>query len=222
MGRNIELKASDGFTLSAYRADPAGTPRGGIVIAQEIFGVNSHMRSVCDGYAADGYVAVAPALFDRVEKSIDLGYTPPDIARGRELKARATTEAALRDISAARDSIAASGRFAVMGYCWGGFIAWMSAARLSGLACAVPYYGGGILEAGGEQPRCPLMGHFGERDAAIPVAGVRELAAAHPESQIFFYDAEHGFNCDQRKSYDASAAKLARERTLGFFRKHVG
>ena len=224
MGQWMQLTAADGFRLAAYRADPAGQgkPSGGLVVAQEIFGVNSHVRSVCDGFAADGYVAIAPALFDRYQRDFDIGYTPEDIARGRELKARAATEVALSDIAAARDAVAAAGRVGIVGYCWGGFITWMSAARLAGFACAIPYYGGGILEAGSEQPKCPLMAHFGERDAAIPVAGARQLAAAHPESQFFFYDAEHGFNCDQRKSYNAEAARLARERSLAFLRENIG
>ena len=222
MGRAIELTAADGFVLSAYRADPEGTPRGGLVVAQEIFGVNSHVRSVCDGFAADGYAVIAPALFDRYERGVDIGYTPADIAQGRELKGRAETDAALRDIAGARDALAAAGKVGVIGYCWGGFIAWMAAARLSGFACAVPYYGGGMLDASGERPQCPVMAHFGERDAMIPVAGVREFAAAHPEAQVFTYAADHGFNCDHRASYDATAAKLARERTLPFLRRHIG
>jgi len=224
MGQWIELTASDGFRLAAYRADPAGSdkPRGGLVVVQEIFGVNSHIRAVCDGFAADGYVAIAPALFDRYERNFDIGYTPDDIARGRELKARAGTDAALHDIAAARDAAASAGRVGIVGYCWGGFIVWMSAARLPGFTCAIAYYGGGILDAGDEQPKCPLMAHFGERDAVLPVAGVQKLAAAHPEAQVFLYAADHGFNCDQRKSYDAAAAKLARERTLEFLRQNVG
>jgi carboxymethylenebutenolidase len=224
MGQWIKLIATDGFQLAAYRADPAGQakPRGGLVVVQEIFGVNSHIRSVCDGFAADGYVAVAPALFDRYQRDFDIGYTAEDIARGRELKAKATTAAALSDVAAARVAAAGAGRVGIVGYCWGGFIAWMSAARLPGFACAVPYYGGGILDAGDEKPQCPLMAHFGERDAMIPAAGVKQLAAAHPETQVFLYAADHGFNCDQRKSYDAAAAKVARERTLAFLRQHVG
>ena len=222
MGKWIDLKAADGFTLTAYRADPAGTTRGALVVAQEIFGVNSHIRSVCDGYAAGGYVAIAPALFDRYERGVDIGYTPDDIARGRELKAKGKIDAALSDIAAARDAVAAAGKVGVIGYCWGGYVAWMTASRLSGFACSVPYYGGGMLEAVGEQPRCPVMAHFGERDAGIPVDGVKKFAAAHPESQVFIYAADHGFNCDQRGSYDATAAKLARERTLAFLRQHVG
>ena len=222
MGNTINLTAADGFALSAYRADPDGTPRGGLVVAQEIFGVNSHIRSVCDGYAADGYRVIAPALFDRYEEGVDIGYTPTDIARGRELKAKATTDAALNDIAAARDALADCGKVGIVGYCWGGFVAWMSACRLSGFACSVPYYGGGMLDAVGETPRCPVLAHFGERDAMIPVAGVRKFAAAHPTAQIHIYAADHGFNCDQRGSYDATAAALARERTLQFLRQHVG
>ncbi|HTS21351.1 MAG TPA: dienelactone hydrolase family protein [Casimicrobiaceae bacterium] len=223
MGQWLQLNTADGFQLSGYRADPPdGKARGGLVVVQEIFGVNSHIRGLCDGFAADGYAAIAPALFDRYQRNVELGYTAEDVAQGRELKGKAATDAALSDVAAARDAVADAGRVGVIGYCWGGFVAWMSAARLPGFACAVPYYGGGIVDAGKEQPKCPVMGHFGERDTAIPVAGVRELAKAHPEAQIFVYDAEHGFNCDQRKSYDAASARLARERTLAFLRKHIG
>ena len=222
MGHAMELKAADGFALSAYRADPTGKPRGALVVAQEIFGVNSHIRSVCDGFAADGYVAIAPALFDRYERGVDIGYTPDDIAKGRELKGRAQIDAALRDVAAARDVAADAGKVGVIGYCWGGFVAWMTASRLPGFACAVPYYGGGVLDAAGERPQCAVMAHFGERDSMIPVEGVRKLAAAHPEAQVFIYAADHGFNCDQRGSFDAAAAKLARERTLQFLQRHIG
>jgi len=224
MGKTLELKASDGFTLSAYRADPQGKPRGGLVVAQEIFGVNSHIRSICDGFAADGYAAIAPALYDRYERGFEVGYTPDDIAKGRELKTRANTglDAALRDVAAARDAVAAGGKVATVGYCWGGYVTWMAAARLDGFACAIPYYGGGMLEAAGEKPRCAVIAHFGERDANIPIAGVRDFAAKHPEVRVHTYDADHGFNCDQRGSYDAAAAKLARTRTLDFLRERVG
>jgi carboxymethylenebutenolidase len=222
MGQWVTLTASDGFRLAAYRADPAGKTRGGLVVVQEIFGVNSHIRSVCDGFAADGYSVVAPALFDRYQRNVDIGYTAEDIARGRELKAKADIDTALRDVAAARDEAASAGRVGIVGYCWGGFVAWMSAARLPGFACAVPYYGGGMLEAAAEQPKCPVMAHFGKRDAMIPVEGVEKLAEQHPEVQVFLYDADHGFNCDQRKSYDAASSALARERTLEFLRSNVG
>ena len=222
MGAFIELTASDGVRISAYEAAPAAAPRGALVVVQEIFGVNGHIRSVCDGYAAEGYRAIAPALFDRYERGVDIGYTPADIARGRELKARATTDAALRDIAAARDAVAGAGKVGIVGYCWGGFITWMSASRVQGFACAVPYYGGGMLEAVGEHPRCPVLAHFGENDKGIPVAGVRDFAKAHPEVQVFIYAADHGFNCDQRAAYDPPSAKLARERTLSFLHQHMG
>ena len=222
MGNWVQLNAADGFTLSAYRAEPEGVPRGALVVAQEIFGVNSHIRSVCDSYAADGYVAIAPALFDRYERGVDIGYTPPDIARGRDLKALAKADAALLDVTAACVSVATAGKVGVIGYCWGGYIAWIAAARLPGFACAVPYYGGGMTDAIMEQPQCPVMAHFGERDTMIPVTGVKALAAAHPAAQVFVYSADHGFNCDQRGSFDAVSAKLARERTLAFLRQHLG
>jgi carboxymethylenebutenolidase len=225
MGQWLNLAAADGFRLQAYRADPpagGGKPRGGLVIVQEIFGVNSHIRSVCDGFAQEGFVAIAPGLFDRVQKGVALGYGPEDVARGRELKAHAKTNHALSDIAAARASVAPAGNVGVIGYCWGGFVTWMAAARLNGFACAVCYYGGGMTEAVDEKPHCPVMAHFGERDAGIPVDGVRRFAQAHPEVDVLLYDAEHGFNCDERKSYNAAAAALARQRTLDFLRHNIG
>ena len=222
MGKMIELTASDGHKLSAYRADPSGKPRGGIVVIQEIFGVNSHIKSVADGFAADGYLAIAPAMFDRAQRNFEVGYTPPDIEKGRELRAKITVDMAMKDAEAAVKAGAAAGKVGIVGYCWGGFVAWMASAQVPGLACAVPYYGGGILDNQDIQPRVSLMGHFGEKDAHIPVEGVRKLAAKHPKQKIFIYPADHGFNCDQRGSYDAPAAKQARERSLAFFRRHVG
>lgn len=227
MGQWLNLTAADGIGVQAYRAEPSGTskglpPRGGLVVVQEIFGVNEHIRAICDGFAEEGYVAIAPGLFDRYQRGVVLGYTPEDIARGRQLKAHARTDIALTDIAAARAAVTSAGHVGVIGYCWGGFLAWMSAARLTGFACAVCYYGGGMVEAIDEKPPCPVMAHFGERDAAIPVDGAQRFAAAHPEVEVFFYDAEHGFNCDQRQSYNPDAAKLARKRTLEFLGKHLG
>jgi carboxymethylenebutenolidase len=222
MGQWLQLTAADGFQLSGYRVDPDAKPRGAVVVVQEIFGVNSHVRAVCEGIAADGYAAIAPALFDRYQRNFEVGYTPEDIAVGRELKAKADTHAALSDVAAARDAVSDAGHIGIVGYCWGGFISWMSAVRVEGLACAVSYYGGGVVEASKERPKCPVMAHFGERDAAIPIEGARQFARDHPEVEVFFYDAEHGFNCDHRKSFNPAAAKLARERTLPFFRKHIG
>ena len=226
MGKMIELTAADGHKLSAYRADPSGKPRGGIVVIQEIFGVNSHIKAVTDGFAADGYLALAPAMFDRVQKNFDVGYSPDDMTKGRETRAKVTNEMALKDaeaaIKAAHSAIGPAGKVGIVGYCWGGTIAWLAAGKLGGLACAVPYYGGGILADQDIAPKVPLMGHFGDKDAHIPVDGVKKLAARYPQHQIFIYAADHGFNCDQRGSYNAPAAKQARERTLAFLRKHVG
>jgi len=222
MGTMLELTAADGHRLAAYRAEPGTKARGAIIVVQEIFGVNSHIKAVTEGFAADGFLAIAPALFDRLQRNVDLAYGADDIAKGRALKEKSPTDAALLDVQAACNAVKHAGKIGVVGYCWGGYITWMAAAKLDGLACAVPYYGGGILENANAEPRCPLMAHFGERDSMIPVAGVRELAAQHPKHQVFIYAADHGFNCDHRGSFDASSAALARERTLAFFRLHVG
>jgi carboxymethylenebutenolidase len=219
---NFELTASDHHTCAAYRAEPAGTPRGGIVVIQEIFGVNHHIRAVTDAFARDGYLAIAPAMFDRVRRGVELDYTPEGIAEGRELRAAIPLEAAMADVAAAVAAVSVAGRVGIVGYCWGGYVTWMASAHVDGLACAVPYYGGGILENAEIEPRCPVMAHFGERDKMIPADGVRQLAARHPTHEVHLYDADHGFHCDERGSYDAAAARLAGERTLAFLRRHVG
>jgi carboxymethylenebutenolidase len=157
-----------------------------------------------------------------VQRNADLGYTPDDIAKGREIRGKVTNDMALKDAEAAIKAAAKAGKVGIVGYCWGGLVTWLAAAKLSGLAAAVPYYGGGILDNAELQPKVPLMGHFGDKDAHIPVEGVKKLAEKHPKHQIFIYSADHGFNCDHRGSYNAAAAKQARERTLEFFRKHVG
>ena len=215
------LQAADGHRLAAYRATPAGKPRGALVVVQEIFGVNSHIRAVADGYAADGWLAVAPAMFDRVERGIELGYTPADIERGRELKGGCSNDHALLDIAAAVDTVRSAGKVAVIGYCWGGTLAWLAACRQPGLSAAVSYYGGGIGELVDLTPRCPVLAHFGERDASIPLSVPEALRRAHPEVEIHIYPAGHGFNCDQRGSFDAASAKLARERSLAFLNAHA-
>ena len=210
------LQAADGHRLAAYRAAPSGRARGALVVLQEIFGVNSHIRSIADGYATDGWLAVAPAMFDRVERGVEIGYTPADIERGRELKGGCSNDHALLDIAAAVDSVRSAGNVTVIGYCWGGTLAWLAACRQPGLAAAVSYYGGGIGELVDLSPRCPVLAHFGDRDASIPLGVVDALRTAHPEVEIHVYPAGHGFNCDQRGSYDAASAALARERSLAF------
>ena len=222
MGKTIELTASDGHRFSAYRAEASGKPRGAIIVVPEIFGVNHHIKAVADGFAADGYVAIAPALFDRFARNVDMGYTPDTIQQGRAIKVQITTEMAMADLAATRDAVESAGNVGIVGYCWGGYITWLAAAHLPGISCAVSYYGGGVLENQDLSPRVPVMAHFGERDAIIPVVGVKQLIAKHPNQKMFIYAADHGFNCDERGSYDEAAAKLARERTLAFFRQHVG
>jgi len=223
MGRMVELMAKDGHSLGAYLAEPTGTPRGGLVVLQEIWGVNDHIRKVADGYAADGYLAVAPEIFDRVERDLAMDeYTTETRNKGFGVMQKVNHDDALLDIDAAAESVSNAGKTGIVGYCFGGRLAWLSAGRLSGLSAAVAYYGGGIPGMMAEKPRCPVMLHFGERDQHIPVDSVKEFGKAHPSLPIYMYPADHGFNCDQRGSYDADAAKLARERTLEFFRKHIG
>jgi carboxymethylenebutenolidase len=222
MGTTLELTAADGQRFSAYRADPSGKPRGGLVVVQEIFGVNSHIRSVADVYAADGYLAIAPALFDRTERGVEIGYSQPEIDRGRAIMQKLSMDDALMDVTAALKAVASAGKTGIVGYCWGGTVAWVAAAKVDGLACAAPYYGGGILANKDLKPRCPVMLHFGETDHAIPIGEVQAMKSARPELTVHIYPAGHGFNCDQRGSYHAESAKLARERTLAFFRQYLG
>jgi carboxymethylenebutenolidase len=223
MGETTKLKAADGFELSAYMAKPAGTPKGGLVVVQEIFGINSHIKRVADGFAADGFLAIAPALFDRIEPGLALGYSQDEIQQGIALKGKSSAENALRDIDAARDAVRSAGRVGVIGYCWGGFLSWLSATRLSGFNAAVSYYGGGIGSVAEEQPKCPVLMHFGEKDHAIPLTDMEKVRAAHPKGvEIHVYPAGHGFNCDERASYDAESARIARGRTIAFLDAHLG
>ena len=215
------LVAADGHRLQAYEAVPVGAARGGVVVVQEIFGVNDHIRRVADGYAADGYRVIAPALFDRVRPGIELGYTDADIAEGRKIRGQLTFEQALADVEAARKALG-DGNIGIVGYCWGGTVTWLAATRLPGFAAAASYYGGGIGQFAVEHPRCPTQCHFGEKDHAIPLSEVAAVRDANPAVEVYTYPAGHGFNCDARASFDAAAAKLARERTLAFFSKHIG
>jgi carboxymethylenebutenolidase len=222
MGTFTELTASDGHKLRAYRAEAAGKPRGALIVAMEIFGVNSHIRSVADGYAADGYLAIAPALFDRAQRGYEAGYSQEEIQRGIAMIQKIDLNDTMKDVSAALQNVSAAGKVGIVGYCWGGTVAWKAASEVAGLACAVPYYGGGIPGHAGLKPKCPVMFHWGESDQSIPLDKAQAFAAAHADQTHHFYKAGHGFNCDQRGSYNAEAASQARERTLAFLGEHLG
>ena len=223
MGQNIELKTKDGQTISAYKAEPAGKARGGIVVIQEIWGVNSHIRDVADRYAKEGYLAIAPAIFDRIEPGVKMDqYTQETMQKGFGYMQKVDQDKTLLDISAAVAEASKAGKVGVVGFCFGGRMAWLASARVDGISASVPYYGGGVPQLASEKPKVPVMLHFGEKDAHIPVASVEEFKKVHPTLPVYIYAADHGFNCDQRGSYDAAAAKLAQDRTLEFFRKHVG
>lgn len=219
MAETIELSAPDGHSFSAYRADPTGTPRGGVVIIQEIFGLTRHICEVADQYAAQGYASFAPALFDRVRPAIVLDYS--QIQQGVETMTALQPSQTLLDVGATVDAAAAAGKTAVVGFCWGGTIAYVAACRLP-ISAAVSYYGGRILQYGERKPRCPVMYHFGEQDQSIPPATVEKVRQLHPEGTFYTYPAGHGFNCSERSSFDAQSAQLAFERSLGFLRTNVG
>jgi carboxymethylenebutenolidase len=223
----IDLKAADGFVCTSYVAHPEGAARGAVVVLQEIFGVNSHIRNVVDGYAAAGYMAMAPAAFQRVKADVEIGYTPDDMAAGFALK-KAVEElpapGVMADIQAAVDHAAQFGKVGVVGYCWGGLLTWRSACMLKGVSAAVAYYGGGVTTEAesARAPQCPVMAHFGELDTHIPMDGVNAFKVAHPDVQVQVYAANHGFNCDQRGAFDASAARVAYSRSLRFFDQYLG
>lgn len=222
MGEFVSLRAADGHKLRAYVARPEGEAAAGLVVVQEIFGVNPHVRSVADGYAADGFLAVAPALFDRIQPGIELGYEGADMQTAMSLVPKLNFDKALADVAAALEFAASTSgkKVGVIGYCFGGTMAWLAATRLHP-AAAVGYYGGRIGNYAAEEPTCPVMLHFGRQDAHIPLEEVAKVQDAHPGVEIYWYDAGHGFNCDVRASYNAEAARDARQRSLDFLKKHL-
>lgn len=223
MSETVKLQASDGHQLDAYVAKPQGTPIAGLVVVQEVFGVNAHIRSVADRFAQEGFFAVAPALFDRVEKNVDLGYEGEDMKKAMALMPKLNIENALKDVDAALGyAKKQTGKpTMVVGYCFGGTVAWLSAARQSP-AAAVAYYGGQIAKFINEKPGVPVMLHFGREDTHIPAEDVERIAKAHPEVEIYTYEgAGHGFNCSARSSYNPQAAATALERTLRFLKQRA-
>tara|TARA_B100001765_G_C19442303_1_gene310631 strand:- start:111 stop:788 length:678 start_codon:yes stop_codon:yes gene_type:complete len=224
MGTTVQLTTADGNTLNAYRSEPEGSPKGAIIVVQEIFGVNDHIRGVADGYAREGYVAIAPALFDRVRDGVELDYDEAGIDVGRKIAFEdVTMDQVMIDVEAACDEVSPAGKIGIVGYCWGGSICYVAAARLSNkISAASGYYGGQIMPHIDEQPTAPLVLHFGAEDAGIPLENVRTIDERWPEIDVHIYDgAGHGFNCDARGSYDANSAALALERTLTHFAQHL-
>ena len=227
MGQTLTLTAADGHSLGAYRADAGGgahdAARGGIVVLQEVFGVNVHIREVCDGFAADGFTCIAPALYDRSSrKNCELRYEADDLAIGRRLREEFSWDDTVKDVAAAVAVLAGEGlKVGTVGYCWGGTISFLAGTRLD-VRAAVVYYGGQIIPYKDEKVRCPMLMHFGEHDAGIPLSDVEQIRAAHPDAAVHVYDAGHGFNCDRRGSYDEPSSRLARRRTIDFFSTHLG
>ena len=222
MGDQISIKMHDGFELSAYRSVPSTQSKGVVLVIQEIFGVNAHIREVADVYATQGYSAIAPALFDRIERDIELGYAEADMGKGIELAFQGLEMAqTMRDLQSVVDHGATQGAVGVVGYCFGGLLTYLSACQLSGVAAASSYYGGGIVGELDHKPKCPLIMHFGELDAHIPMTDVEKIKAANPRIPVHVYDADHGFNCDHRASYSKQASELALQRTLAHFDQHL-
>jgi carboxymethylenebutenolidase len=222
VGQDIKLKGSDGFQLGGYRADPAGTPKAGIVVIQEIFGVNHHIRAVCDRFANAGYAAIAPSIFDRIEPNFQSGYSPAEIEVARKFVANPDFAAMLRDTQAAIDALKSAGPVGIVGFCLGGSVAYAAATKLSGLSAAVGYYGGQIVRFADDKPKVPTLLHFGEKDTGIPLSDVDTIRSKRPDVEIYVYPgAQHGFSCDERASYDKASADIAWTRSLDFFGKHL-
>ncbi|WP_047307234.1 dienelactone hydrolase family protein [Rhodopseudomonas palustris] len=222
MGHDITLKAGDGFEFGGYRADPAGVPNAAIVVIQEIFGVNRHIRNVCDRFAAQGYVAVAPSIFDRTERNFQSGYSPKEIAVARKFVADPDWPAMLRDTQAAIDAVQGVGPVGIVGFCLGGSVAYAAATKLHGLKAAIGYYGGAVARFADDKPAVPTQLHFGELDSGIPLDDVETIKAKRPEVEVLVYTgAQHGFGCDERASYDKPSADRAWQRSLDFLATHL-
>lgn len=227
--RTLTVTAADGVNVNAYLALPEGPARGGVVVVQEVFGVNYHIRAVCDAFAGHGYATLAPCLFDRAERGVEMGYGEDDLARGRELRQMIGWDGPVADVRAAMEAVAGAANpsaagasnVGVIGYCWGGSVAFLAATRLQP-ACAVCYYGGQIVQFKDEAPSCPVQVHFGERDHIIPPEDRAAILAARPELETYVYPAGHGFNCTERADFQPESAALALERTLAFLALHIG
>lgn len=219
-GTMITLKSGDGADIDCYHVAPQGTRKGGLVLIMEIFGVTSHIKELCDGYAADGYEVLSPALYDRQQKGFEATYSDTDIQLSLKLRAANSIENTILDTQMCVDYLTPRGPVFMTGYCYGGSVTWLAACRANGLTAAAGYYGGAIKDHIDENPKCPTILHFGEKDAGIPMDDVRRIEKAHPDVAVYVYDADHGFNSDRRQNFDAECAKLARDRTLSLFQEH--
>lgn len=222
-GTMISLPMSDGEQIGVYHVQPETSRRGGLVLIQEIFGVTEHIKELCDGYAADGYEVLAPALFDRIAPGLQASYSKEDVQKAIGIsRQKHPFDQSIADTQACIDQLRNNGPVFITGYCYGGSVAWVAAARCDGLAAAACYYGSLIPKYANETPKCPTIVHFGKHDRSIPMQAVNRLQADHPEVEIHVYDAGHGFNSDRRPDYHADSAKLARQRTLELFRANGG
>lgn len=221
MGENVRLTAADGHDLGAYRTDPAANAKGGIVVIQEIFGVNSHVRDVCDHLAQQGYVALAPALFDRITPGIELGYTEDDLHDGFGYMQEVGNETPMLDIQSAADALKSEGKVGAIGFCWGGQLAWLTSKTVD-VDCSVGYYGVAVHDTLEPEPKCPMLLHFADNDVFVPPEAAEQVRKAYPEMPIYNYPANHGFNCDQRPDFHEPSARQAMERTLAFFAEQLG
>jgi len=222
LGKQFSLTAADAHKLGAYRADPAGKPKGALVVIQEIFGVNHHIRAVCDRLAQEGYVAVAPAMFDRFVRDFESGYSPDEIAHARSYLGNLNWEAAMKDVDAALGDIKPVGPCGIIGFCFGGSVSFLAACHLNGLKASICYYGGMIAKFAEEKPKCPVQMHFGEKDAGIPLSDVETIKQKQPQAEVYIYpDAQHGFHCDERASFQKEASGIAWKRSMEFLAKHM-
>ena len=220
MGEFTELTAADGQEISAYRADPDGDAKGGVVVIQEIFGLNGHVRDVCDRLASEGYVALAPALFNRIKLGIELGYSEEDLQEGFGYMQEVGNDTPMQDIQAAADALKSVGNVGAVGFCWGGQLAWLTAKNVD-VDCVVGYYGVAIHDTLEPAPNCPVLLHFADKDVFVPPEAADKVRAAYPDMPIYNYPANHGFNCDRREDYDQPSAEQAMARTLAFFAEEL-
>ncbi|MBH67568.1 MAG: carboxymethylenebutenolidase [Rhodospirillaceae bacterium] len=221
MGEKIKITSIDGHIFDTYLAQPKGVAKGGIVLVQEIFGVNEHIRRVADKYAREGYLVGVPALFDRFGPGIELGYGPEGREKGKELREKIGNELPLTDISAVLNLVSSSGKVGLVGYCWGGTLSWLAVCKIKGFSCASSYYGGGIAALADLKPQCPVIFHFGEQDHFITLQEVEILKNNQPDCPVYLYPAGHGFNCEQRNSFEETSSQIAEERTLKHFSEHM-